>query len=73
MSFTSELKKALLKQKTWDQNSSYTQEEQIKRITVREAFIKSGSLTNPNKDYHLEISIDSTRKSRGAYGFTRRV
>ena len=59
MSFTSDIKKELLKQKTWDINSSFTQEEQIKRITIREAFLKSGFLSDPKKDYHLEISFST--------------
>lgn len=63
MSFNSDIKEELLKQKTWDLNSSFSQEEQIKRITIREAFLRSGSLSDPNKDYHLEISFTSKKKA----------
>lgn len=63
MSFTSDIKEELLNQKTWDANSSFSQEEQIKRIVAREAFISSGSLTNPNRDYHLEIAFKSGKKA----------
>ena len=63
MSFTTDLKEELLKQKIWDNNSSFTQEEQIKRITIREAFLKSGFLSEPKRDYHLEMSFPTTQKA----------
>lgn len=55
MSFSTDLKEELLNQKVWDAKSSMKQDEQIDRICVREAFIKTGFINNPNKDYHLEI------------------
>lgn len=63
MSFNSDIKEELMKQKIWNLNSSFSQEEQIKRITIRETFLKSGSLTNPSKDYHLEVSFSTKRKA----------
>ena len=55
MSFAKEVKEELIGLKIWDSGSNLKQEEQIKRITIREAFIKSGSISDPNKEYHLEI------------------
>ena len=63
MSFTSEIKQELMELKIWDQNSQFTQEEQIKRICIREAFLKSGSINDPNKEYHLEIIFKLKRKA----------
>lgn len=63
MSFTSEIKQELMELKIWDQNSQFTQEEQIKRICIREAFLKSGSINDPNKEYHLEIIFKLRRKA----------
>lgn len=55
MSFTSEVKEELISLKMWDINSNMKQDEQIGRLVIREAFIKSGSISNPNKKYHLQI------------------
>lgn len=63
MSFTSEIKQELMELKIWNQNSQFTQEEQIKRICIREAFLKSGSINDPNKEYHLEIIFKLKRKA----------
>lgn len=63
MSFSTDLKEELLNQKVWDSKSTMKQTEQIDRICVREAFIKSGFINNPNKDYHLEILFKSTDKA----------
>ncbi len=63
MSFTSEIKQELMELKIWNQNSQFSQEEQIKRICIREAFLKSGSINDPNKEYHLEIIFKLKRKA----------
>ena len=63
MSFTTDVKEELLGLKMWDVNSSMQQEEQIARLSIREAFIKSGFINNPNKDYHLEILFKSKKKA----------
>ena len=53
MSFASEVKEELLGLKMWDVNSGLKQEEQIARLSIREAFIKTGFINDPNKDYVL--------------------
>lgn len=64
MSFSGDLKEELLGLKIWDNNSSLKQEEQIARISIREAFIKSGFINDPNKDYHLEIFFKTVKKAK---------
>ncbi len=63
MSFASEVKEELLELKMWDVNSSMKQEEQIARLYIREAFIQSGFINDPNKDYHLEVLCQSKKKA----------
>ena len=63
MSFASDVKEELLGLKMWDVNSSMKQEEQIVRLSIREAFIKSGFINDPNKEYHLEILFKSKKKA----------
>lgn len=63
MSFSSEVKEEILKQRVWNIKSNLPEEEQLKRVYVREAFLKTGSVTDPNKDYHLEISCDTRKKA----------
>lgn len=62
MSFATDIKEEIEKQKVWDNNSVFTQEEQIKRICIREAFLKSGFINDPNKEYHLEIVFKRKNK-----------
>ena len=62
MSFATDVRDELLGLKMWDVNSSLKQEEQIARLQIREAFIKSGSITDPKKEYHLEI-LFKTKKN----------
>lgn len=62
MSFATDIRDELLSLKMWDVNSSLKQEEQIARLQIREAFIKSGSITDPKKEYHLEI-LFKTKKN----------
>lgn len=63
MSFATIVKEELLGLKMWDVNSSMKQEEQIARLSIREAFIKSGFINDPNKEYHLEILFKSKKKA----------
>lgn len=64
MSFSNDLREELISLKVWDNNSSLTQEEQIARIRIREAFIKSGFINDPNKENHLEIFFKSLKKAK---------
>lgn len=64
MSFASDVKKELLELKMWDMNSSMKQDEQLARLCIREAFIKSGSINDPNKKYHLEIMFKTNKKAQ---------
>lgn len=63
MSFASEVKEELLGLRMWDVNSSMEQEEQIARLSIREAFIQSGFINDPNKEYHLEILFRTKKKA----------
>ncbi len=63
MSFASEVKNELLQLKMWDVNSNLKQDEQMSRLLIREAFIKSGFINNPDKDYHLEILFQQKQKA----------
>lgn len=63
MSFSQDLKKELLELKMWDNNSTLKQDEQLARLFLREAFIKSGFINDPKKDYHLEILFKSKKKA----------
>lgn len=64
MSFSNDLREELISLKVWDNNSSLTQDEQIARITLREAFIKSGFINDPSKENHLEIFFKSLKKAQ---------
>ena len=63
MSFASDIKDELLGLKMWDMNSGMKQDEQLARLCIREAFIKSGSMNDPNKKYHLEITFKTKKKA----------
>ena len=63
MSFASDIKDELLGLKMWDMNSSMKQDEQLARLCIREAFIKSGSMNDPNKKYHLERMFKPKKKA----------
>lgn len=63
MSFASDIKNELLELKMWDINSNMKQNEQIARLCIREAFIKSGSMNDPNKKYHLQIMFKTKKKA----------
>lgn len=64
MSFASDVKEELLNLKMWDVNSQMKQDEQIARLCIREAFIKSGSVNDPNKKYHLQIMFKTKSKAQ---------
>lgn len=63
MSFASEMKEELLSLKMWDVNSSMKQDEQLARLYIREAFIRSGSMNDPNKKYHLQMMFKTREKA----------
>lgn len=63
MSFASDVKNELLELKMWDVNSSMKQDEQLARVYIREAFIKSGSINDPTKKYHLQIMFKTNKKA----------
>ena len=63
MSFSSDVREELLTLRMWDNNSNLKQDEQIARLVLREAFIKSGFINDPSKDYHLEILEKSSKKA----------
>lgn len=63
MTFSAEVKEEILNLKMWDQKSTMPQEEQIKRLHIRELFLKSGFVNNPKKDYHLEIVFNNEEKA----------
>lgn len=65
MSFSTDVRDELMTLKIWDVNSILKQEEQIARLSIREAFIKSGSITDPNKEYHLEVFFKTKKKAEG--------
>ena len=64
MSFSTDLKEELINLKVWDNNSSLSQDDQISRIRIRESFIKTGFITDPKKDYHLEIFFKTENKAK---------
>jgi len=63
MPFLAELREELLSLKMWDNSSNLKQEEQIARLHIREAFIRSGFMNEPEKEYHLEILFKSVNKA----------
>ena len=63
MSFSSDIKDELLELKMWDLGSNMKQDEQLARLYIREAFIKSGSMNDPNKKYHLQIMFKEKAKA----------
>ncbi|MCL2382931.1 MAG: DNA-binding protein WhiA [Oscillospiraceae bacterium] len=63
MSFLSELREEIISLKMWDNNSNLNQDEQLARLYIREAFIKSGFLNDPTKEYHLEVLFKEKEKA----------
>ena len=70
-----EVKEEIQSLKMWDINSKMKQEEQIDRLNVREHFLQSGFINDPNKKNHLEISFKEENKAKelqkilGKYSF----
>lgn len=64
MSFSQDIKEEINKLKVWDNKSNMSQEEQIDKVCIREAFLKSGSMSDPNKEYHLEIVVKKRQKAQ---------
>lgn len=63
MSFSTEVKQELERLRIWNNQSQLKQEEQIKRICVREAFLEYGFITDPNKKSHLEFIFKQKQKA----------
>jgi len=63
MTFSAEVKEEILNLKMWDTKSTMPQDEQIKRLHIRELFLKSGFVNDPKKDYHLEIIFGDEPKA----------
>ena len=63
MSFSMDLIDDLLDLMMWDLGSNMKQDEQLARLYIREAFIKSGSVNDPNKKYHLQIMFKEKAKA----------
>lgn len=63
MSFSGIVRNEIEKQKVWDAKSTLKQDEQIARICVREAFLQNGAVSDPNKEYHLEMAFKTKRKA----------
>ena len=63
MSFSTEVRQELEKLKVWDNQSQLKQEDQIKRLCVREAFLEYGFITDPNKKSHLEFVFKQKQKA----------
>ena len=63
MSFSSDIKDELLELKMWDLGSNMKQDEHLARLYIIEAFIKSGSMNDPNKKYHLQIMFKEKAKA----------
>ena len=63
MSFSGDVRKEVMALKMWDTASSLKQEEQMARLTLREAFIKTGFVNDPSKEYHLELLFKQLSKA----------
>lgn len=63
MSFNLDVKEEIQALKVWDVNSKLKQEEQIDRLNVREHFLQTGFLNDPNKKSHLEILFKNKKKA----------
>jgi len=63
MSFSSSVKEEIEKQKVWNNKSNLDQEEQIARVHIRENFLQHGSVSEPEKKYHLEIVLNNKKSA----------
>ena len=68
MSFSKEVREELLSLKMWDIGSNLKQDEQLARLYIREAFIKTGFINDPEKEYHLEILFKDSDKAEKLVG-----
>ncbi len=79
MSFNLDVKEEIQALKVWNVNSKLKQEEQIDRLNVREHFLQTGFLNDPNKKSHLEILFKNEKKAEELqkilekYGFNFKV
>ena len=64
MSFGAEVKEELRKLKLWNNNNGMEQDEQIKRLCIKEAFLEHGFINDPNKQYHMEIVLKQEKKAK---------
>lgn len=62
MNFSNKVREELIKLKMWE-NKNKDEKRQLSVLITREAFIKSGFLNNPNKEYHLEMTFKSNKKA----------
>jgi DNA-binding protein WhiA len=72
MSFSKELREEIIALKMWDSKSNLTQDEQLARLILREAFIESGFINDPNKEYHLEMLFKKKEKAEKVKGILDR-
>ena len=63
VSFNLEVKDEIKSLKVWNVNSQLKQEEQVDRLNVREHFLSTGFINDPNKKSHLEISFKDESKA----------
>lgn len=63
MSFSTEVRKEVIGLKMWDNKVNINQDEKIARLCIREAFIRSGFINDPNKEYHLEMLFKTSKKA----------
>ena len=79
MSFNLEVKDEIKSLKVWNVNSQLKQEEQVDRLNVREHFLLTGFINDPNKKSHLEISFkdedkaNELKKVLEKYGFKFKI
>lgn len=58
-----DVKEEIQSLKIWNVNSKLRQDEQIDRLNVREHFLQSGFINDPNKKSHLEILFKEKKKA----------
>lgn len=63
MSFSAQVREEIEKIKVWDNNTTMKQQEQVKRLCIRQAFLECGFVNDPNKKYHLEMTFKTEQKA----------
>lgn len=63
MSFNLDVKEELKSLKMWITTSQLKQQEQIDRLNIREIFLTTGFLNDPNKKSHIEITFKEKLKA----------